>query len=176
MTPPTLMPRPLAVADTTGHERLAFYSTVEEDCILWTGALTAGGYGRLSVGNRRWYAHRLAYILFVEPVSDDLEVDHLCRVRNCINPDHLEPVTHTENILRGQSWTAVNARKTQCVNGHPFIEANLRLRGNERICRACERDANYRQVPCPDCGRSFMKSNLNKHRRAVHAGVPKDET
>lgn len=69
-------------------------------CWLWTGGLAANGYGRLSVDGRLTYAHRAAYEIHVGPIPDDLTIDHLCMVRRCINPDHLEPVTRAENSRR----------------------------------------------------------------------------
>jgi hypothetical protein len=83
-------------------------------------------------------AHRLFYEQLVGPIPDGLQLDHLCRVRHCVNPDHLEPVTQTANVLRGIGPTAVNAGKTHCVHGHPFTPDNtyINKQGN-RHCRAC---------------------------------------
>ena len=84
-------------------------------------------------------SHRLAYELEIGPIPAGLEIDHLCRVRNCVNPAHLEPVTHAENIRRGTGPLAENARKTECVHGHPLEGANLYVRPGDghRQCRAC---------------------------------------
>jgi hypothetical protein len=85
-------------------------------------------------------AHRAFYMELVGPIPDGLTIDHLCKVRNCVNPDHLEPVSRGENTLRGNSPHAQNARKTHCLNGHLYDEQNTYItpRG-ERACRACHR-------------------------------------
>ena len=70
-------------------------------CILWGGHLSKWGYGRVTYKGRLVQAHRVAYELFKGPIPEGLQLDHLCRVRNCVNPDHLEPVTPSENTLRG---------------------------------------------------------------------------
>jgi len=72
-------------------------------CWLWDANTTRGGYGHFKVSGRMVYAHRLAYEKLVGPIPDGLSLDHLCRVPGCVNPDHLEPVTHAENVRRGDS-------------------------------------------------------------------------
>src|SRR5882672_10337222 len=99
-------------------------------CWLWHGALQNKGYGLFHIGSvldrsrRRVLAHRLAYELYMGPIPFGLTIDHLCRVPCCVNPDHLEPVTHRENVLRGLSPQAMNAAKLHCVSGHPFDDVN----------------------------------------------------
>ena len=111
------------------------------DCWLWTGHLNHGGYGQFSTGKARYFgAHRWSYEHFVGPVPAGLDLDHLCRVRHCVNPDHLEPVTRRENLLRGTRNNYM-ASKTHCPQGHPYDEANTyrhRLAVG-RSCRACSR-------------------------------------
>lgn len=107
-------------------------------CWSWTGQINRGGYGH--IGLRRLqgqHAHRVIYELTYGPIPDGLHIDHLCRNRACVNPDHLEAVTNHENMLRGISRPAVNARKTQCKRGHPFDEANTYRHRGTRHCRTC---------------------------------------
>lgn len=73
-------------------------------CLVWIGARIKTGYGQTRVGNRVHMAHRAYFELRVGPIPEGLELDHLCRNRGCVNPDHLEPVTHKENLLRGTGW------------------------------------------------------------------------
>lgn len=108
-------------------------------CWTWTRKDNGMGYGRAVVGARHCRAHVLAYEAFVGPVPDGLELDHLCRNRTCVNPRHLEPVTHRENVLRGECFAAVNARKTHCPQGHPYAGDNLYIEGHSRRCRKCSR-------------------------------------
>jgi hypothetical protein len=118
-------------------------------CEVWMGAMTAGGYGVIGVGSRVFYAHRVAYELLVGPIPAGLTVDHLCRVRLCCNPRHLEPVTRGENVLRGAGFAAVNAAKTHCQNGHPLDSDNLVPAGLQRgwrWCRICSDERERRRV------------------------------
>lgn len=112
-------------------------------CWLWMGSQCRGGYGKVwcvpEVGE---LAHRVSYVLLKGPISDELEIDHLCRVRQCANPDHMEPVTRQENIRRARNY---NRDKTQCLRGHVFsLENTYHVRG-ERVCRVC---ANERTKLC----------------------------
>lgn len=124
----------------------------ESGCWIWTGAMTADGYGNFSYGSRldgsrkTTTAHRAAYEALVGTVAKGMEVDHLCRVRNCVNPDHLEVVTKHENWRRGVSFTAQNAKKTQCSQGHPFDDENTRFDSRGwRQCRTCQMAWNANQ-------------------------------
>jgi len=135
-----LAPRP-TVADR-------LWARVERTDGCWTwaeGTKTKGGYGLLKVDGRMHLAHRVAYRLLVGEIPDGLELDHLCRNRACVRPDHLEPVTRQENVLRGEGTAAINARKTHCKRGHPLSGENLLIvnRGTARACRTC-RSANSR--------------------------------
>lgn len=122
-----------------------FWRSVEKTsgCWLWKMNLDNDGYGRLGIGsrsdntNRLVLAHRWAYEYFVGPILSGLTIDHLCRRRNCVNPAHMEAVTLRVNILRGIAPTAVNARKTRCIRGHPFDARNTRMKGGVRQCRIC---------------------------------------
>ncbi|MBP5913182.1 HNH endonuclease [Streptomyces sp. LBUM 1486] len=122
-------------------KRLDFRTDRSGECWLWTGVLTLGGYGRIKVQGRNALAHRVAYEEWVGPIPEGLDLDHLCRVRNCINPAHLEPVTHAENTLRGEGITAQQAQQTHCKRGHAFDEENTYVWRNTRICRQCRKNA-----------------------------------
>lgn len=116
---------------------------VTESCWLWTGSRTGFGYGNFyAVPGSPVPAHRMAYELMIGPIPPGLQLDHLCRVRACVNPDHLEPVTKDENNRRGFSPTAQNARKTHCSHGHEFTPENTYTppkRPTHRYCRECSR-------------------------------------
>lgn len=115
-------------------------------CIEWVGGLNWKGYGKVAIGGRTKVAHRVAYELLVGPIPDGLTLDHLCRNRACVNPEHLEPVTNRENILRGTAPSAMNAAKTHCPQGHPYDEANTYVSAKgSRHCRQChaERQRQY---------------------------------
>lgn len=125
----------------TAHVR--FWSKVNKTgtCWLWTGFKDRKGYGRFNPAHRRSaHAHRFAYEDVVGPIPDGLTIDHLCRVPGCVRPNHLEPVTMRENVLRGFGPTALNAKKRTCRHGHPYSGDNLRIAGvRYRVCRACNR-------------------------------------
>lgn len=116
----------------------------EGDCWLWT-AYTTGGYGRFRANRQNWAAHRLAYEELVAPIPNGLVLDHLCRNRTCINPDHLDPVTPGVNVLRGETFVRTNAEKTHCINGHEYTPDNTGSQSSstpKRYCKQCERNRN----------------------------------
>ena len=107
-------------------------------CWLWFGTTTPTGYGQIGVRGKTRYAHRVMYEAHRGPIPDGLEIDHRCRVRHCVNPEHLELVTHRENQRRGA--VARNAYVTFCPSGHEYDEANTyHLPDGRRNCRACRR-------------------------------------
>jgi hypothetical protein len=119
-------------------------------CYIWMGNLSWNGYGSIKVGyksegNRKTeWAHRAAYEYFVGPIPKGMDLDHKCRVRCCVNPAHLEPVTRSENNKRGLLPSIIRARaasKTHCKRGHPLSGDNLYIgTGNRRVCRTCKGD------------------------------------
>lgn len=140
-------------------------------CWLWTGSLTIDGYPQLKVGPSLTGAHRYAYELLVAEIPTGLEIDHLCRVRNCVNPWHMEPVTHLENVqraiaarmgvplefvrTRAQRKRACRGRprgprirlstRDFCNRGHDLQQHGLyvRPRDGAEMCRACRREDQY---------------------------------
>ncbi len=106
-------------------------------CWVWTRYLDASGYGRLRVDGRKTLAHRAAFELLRGPIPEGLQIDHLCRRRACVNPDHLEPVSLQENVARGLSGAAQAAR-TECPQGHPYTPENtIQHSSGFRRCRIC---------------------------------------
>jgi hypothetical protein len=136
-----LPPRPSLTERLVARFRVGFGDL----CWPWTGKAEARGYGTLLVGGRALAAHRLVYELFLGPVPEGLELDHLCRNPNCVRPDHLEPVTHAENTRRGRGgWNSLE--KTHCPKGHEYATGNTYMvrgkNGNPyRVCRQCKLDS-----------------------------------
>ncbi len=119
-------------------------SKVERDfktgCWLWLGPKDRKGYGRTYYGGRNWSAHRLFYAAFKGFIFPGLQIDHLCRVRNCVNPNHLEAVTPRENNLRSPCVSTLNIGKPSCIHGHPFTKENTYIKPNgRRNCWTCKR-------------------------------------
>jgi len=111
-------------------------------CWLWTASLTSNGYGQIGGGSGAAHynkiAHRLSYAWLVGPVPNGLELDHLCRVRHCVNPSHLEPVPHVVNARRGEAGKYLTT-KTHCPRGHEYAPSNVVISNGGRACRECHR-------------------------------------
>ncbi len=148
---------------TTLKERLMSHVRINPDtgCWEWTASKQSYGYGQFrKLVDGKWVirrAHRVSYELFRGPIPDGLVLDHLCRVPGCINPEHLEPVTHKTNINRGDKGP-----KLQCIRGHMMTPDNIARRPDGRArCKTCHRD---------EVRESHRKS------RQHHQGAPGDAT
>lgn len=118
-----------------------------ETCWLWTGCRTARGYGRFMFNRRVQPAHRVSYQLLVGPIPEGTELDHLCRVKHCVRPEHLDPVPHQVNVQRGLAGqhTAIRyATRTHCDKGHALTPDNLLGHVSGRQCRRCNLDRQAR--------------------------------
>lgn len=119
----------------------------ETPCWIYRKKPTNRGYAQfvMSDGTQPG-AHRAFYEHHVGPIQDGLTIDHLCKVRRCVNPSHLEPVTRGENVLRGDTITAANTRKTHCPQGHEYSPENTYVcKLGRRACRACHRERQRRR-------------------------------
>ena len=120
-------------------------------CWIWTGAKQPRGYGNVRINNVTRGTHVVSHEFVNGPINPGQEIDHLCRVKSCVNPAHLEAVEPRVNTLRSTSPSAVNALKTHCNRGHVLSGSNVRLRARKgtmrtkRICRACARIYGERQ-------------------------------
>ncbi len=134
-------------------ERLFNKIKISPSCWVWMGATKnsdknrsgGGKYGVLTIKYKNYQAHRIIYVLFKGEILKGLEIDHLCRNTLCVNPEHLEAVTHSENMKRGTAHyrvVEINTKKTHCPKGHEYNKENTyRPKGslNERHCRECNR-------------------------------------
>ena len=141
-------------------------------CWIWTGKLV-NGYGSMNthIGGKHTGlpAHRVVYELLVGPIPEGLTLDHLCRVRCCVNPNHLEPVTDKVNILRGTGMSARNIKKTHCSQGHEYTLENTRILrlqrgGLGRSCRTCANSGIHRSPEAKD--------RRNERRKALYWSRP----
>ncbi len=129
----------LRVSDKLSH---AIPDPPPGECWIWDTDLTSAGYGRITVDGQRYYAHRWFYEKLIGPIPRGLQIDHLCRVRNCVNVDHLELVTIAQNVRRGKSPSMIALRAGVCGRGHAKTPENMyqrKDRPGKRQCRPCER-------------------------------------
>lgn len=138
----------MATEQLTPFERFERFVSPEpmSGCWLWTGYCdTRSGYGTFRIGPQGLRkAHRFAYEFFVGPIAEGLVIDHLCRVRCCVNPQHLEPVTDEENQRRGHHGV-LYVPKSHCPQGHPLAGDNLyEPSPHVRMCKTCRREAQLR--------------------------------
>jgi HNH endonuclease len=135
-------------------DRFLFWAKVDKtpghgpwgNCWLWTAFIAPNGYGKYTFREGIFPkripqgVHVVAYRLVKGDIFKGLVLDHLCRVRHCANPEHLEPVTRGENVLRGIGITAQNLMKTHCSKGHEFSLVNTYIWHGDRYCRTCARE------------------------------------
>jgi hypothetical protein len=111
----------------------------DDGCWVWMGTKMPNGYGHFWNDGKGVGAHRFSYETLSGPIPVGLTLDHLCRNKICVRPDHLEAVSQQENTLRSPiAPAAINARKTHCIHGHALTADNLRAH-KSRACRECHR-------------------------------------
>jgi hypothetical protein len=110
-----------------------------DSCWVWNAGKDSGGYGNFWYRGTAVKAHRFSYELFVGKIPESLQIDHLCRVRSCVNPEHLEAVTKDENYRRGMGML-YHKNKTHCPRGHEYDEENTYLYKGKRNCKTCRRN------------------------------------
>lgn len=129
---------------TPEQRETAFWARVRKSdgCWTWTGYVRKDGYGTYNF----ILAHRIAFEVHKGPIPPGLTIDHLCRNRRCVNPDHLECVSIGENVLRGIGPAAMNARKTHCLSGHEYSPSNTLIsKEGYRACRRCNAERGRRR-------------------------------
>lgn len=130
-----------------GDDEARFWSHVDKTgpvssigrCWLWTGAVAGWGYAQIGFRNpdRRVMVHRYSFELHGGLLLDGMHIDHLCRVKLCVNPAHLEQVTPRENVIRSGGLAAQQLQRLACPQGHPYFGDNLMVDRGRRRCRTC---------------------------------------
>lgn len=138
-----LVPKPVANHMTTKDRVLAKIRKDPNGCWTWLGGINPKGYGTIMINYKHYIAHRLVYEFLIGPIPEGLTLDHLCRNRAYVNPEHLEPVTNAENVLRGEGISARNARKTHCKRGHSLEDSYTTLCPSGNIGRICKKCVKY---------------------------------
>lgn len=133
-------PRKRVTPGASLADRVLLHTDRSGECWIWTAAIDKStGYGRVSIGGKVGYGHRIAYEAFVGPIPAGMEIDHLCRNRACCRPEHLEAVTPQVNVLRGESPGAKARRRDLCFHGqHLYADHGFVDRDGRRRCRACQ--------------------------------------
>ncbi len=146
-------------------------------CWIWT-ACNNKGYGQFRIGSRTdktkrsVYSHRFTYELLCGIIPKDLECDHLCKNSKCVNPNHIELVTHQVNILRGDAPSAQCAKKTHCPKGHPYDLENTHHYKGSRYCRTCRRETNYKMRQTEEY-RAYNREYQRKYSQAKRQDIQK---
>lgn len=132
----------------TPEERFESSIDKSEDCWEWWGTIYNTGYGRFMVKKKQYLAHRWSYEHYVGPIPSGMVIDHLCRNRSCVNPEHLEPVTNEENLFRGKGYRIMNGMDDSCIHGHKYTSENTYWEPNERTirCRTCARERDRKRT------------------------------
>ena len=128
------------IPECTPEREARFWAKVckTDTCWLWTASLNPRGYGQLMILGKVYRAHRVAYVWANGEPPKGADLDHLCRVRECVNPAHLEAVSHRENLLRAPtSWVAIRSRQERCIHGHEFEPRVRKGKVIGRFCRTC---------------------------------------
>ena len=123
-------------------KRLFSKTKIVGDCLEFTSSVQTGGYGQMGVNGKIFLTHRLAYEWTIGPIPDGLELDHICKNKKCMNVDHLEPVTHQENLIRrGMKGRFLEKPpRTKCRRGHELTDENTYVRKNGlRQCQICRK-------------------------------------
>jgi len=127
----------IQIPELTPEDLARFYSKIKkiDNCWIWTSNKSHNGYGLFKIGRVNYRAHRIALQLSGFILEPKMVTDHLCLNPACVNPDHIEQVTHKENTLRGESFSAKNSKKTHCPKGHKYDKVNSR---GSRLCSICD--------------------------------------
>ena len=122
----------------TASERIDRATVTDENgCWIWQRYLNPDGYGKIRFEKVEWLTHRLSYTVHVGPIPEGLVIDHLCSVRSCCNPAHLEATDNGTNLQRGSHPNHVAARNQTCTKGHPITEDSPTRSDGRRRCRVC---------------------------------------
>jgi hypothetical protein len=136
----------------------AKYTVQPNGCWQWTAHLSPKGYPRFRVGRKIVRAHRFAYETHRGPIPDDKVIDHLCRNRGCVNPDHMEVTTNRENCCRGEHPHIIAWRENRCTRGHPFDDQNTQWK---------KRKDGRLERRCAECSRQYQRARRQAERQAA---------